>query len=375
MKILFLQNKGKNFAGVGQVNKLVSEYLVRDGYDVSIVSLRDTVTDNVLDYDKKIHVETLNTKDIWGSFTYREIISNLKKFKIKSFFTQLNHRLHNNYTMSQDKKKLQQYIREYNPDYIINTHYELLDMIPKEFLSKTYHEQHTSFDASFSHPKTRKTLLKYKDKISYIWLSKKTMEAAIKYGFTRSYYIYNAVRFETSSTADVIKNKKLVTITRISEEKRIDMMIDIVSKIFQNKKYHDWKLEIYGEGPELEKLKKKINCKQIKLMGVTNNPEKVLMSSSINLNTSAFEGFSLSILEANECGIPTVSFAFGESVDEEIINHKTGYIAKNQSDYLEKLEELMNDDKLLQQMSNNAKEFNKNFRIKNIIKIWEEILK
>ena len=375
MKVLFLQNKGKNFAGVGQVNKLVGDYLVRDGYDVSIISIRDNINDKNLDYDKRIHVETINTKDLWGSYSYSEILGNLKKLKIKDFFKTLRHRIHNNSTMRQDKKKLHEYIFNYQPDYIITSHYQLLDMIPKEYLSKTYHEQHTSFKDSFAHSKTRKTLLKYKDKIAYIWLSKKTMEDAANHGLKNSYYIYNAVRFETNKCADVVKNKKLVTIARISLQKRIDLMVEIANEIFKNKKYADWTLEIYGDGPELDKVKKLIKSKQIKLMGVTNSPEKVLMSSSINLNTSSFEGFSLSILEANECGIPTVSFDFGESVSEEIINEKTGFIASDEDDYIKKLELLMSDEKLLKKMSKDVKEFNKNFQIDNIIKVWKGILK
>lgn len=375
MKILFLQNKGKNFAGVGQVNKLVGDYLVRDGYEVSIVSIRDNICDKNLDYDKRIHVETLNTKDLWGSYSYSEILDNLKKIKIKEFFKSLRHRIHNNFTMQKDKKKLHEYIFSYQPDYIITSHYQLLDMIPKGYLFKTFHEQHTSFRDSFVHPKTRKTLLKYKDKIAYIWLSKKTMEDAVNHGLKNSFYIYNAVRFETDKCADVVKNKKLVTIARISSQKRIDLMIEIANEIFKNKKYADWSLEIYGDGPELDKVKKLIKSKQIKLMGTTNNPKKILMSSSINLNTSSFEGFSLSILEANECGIPTVSFDFGESVNEEIIDKKTGFIANDKNDYIEKLELLMSDENLLKKMSKDVKEFNKNFQIENIIKVWEGILK
>lgn len=375
MKILFLQNKGKNFAGVGQVNKLVGEHLVNDGYDVSIVSIRDNVTSKDLDYDKRIHVETLNTKDLWGSYTYKEILTDLKNGHVKSFITKLKKRIYNNYTMRCDKKKLYYYIGCYQPDYIVTTHYDLLKMIPKKYLLKTFHEQHTSFKDSWAHKKTRKTLLKYKNKVKFIWLSKKTMEDAIKHGLENSLYLYNAVRFEERKRADVKKNKKLVTIARFSRQKRIDMMVQIVEEVFKDKKYQDWQLEIYGQGEEQSLIKSKITSKQVKLMGVTNNPKEILLSSSINLNTSSFEGFSLSILEANECGIPTISFDFGESVSEEIIDGKTGFIAKDYDDYIKKLKLLMDNLELLDEMSKSVKEFNQNFRIENIIKEWEEIFK
>ena len=116
-----------------------------------------------------------------------------------------------------------------------------------------------------------------------------------------------------------------------------------------------------------------VNAGQIKLMGLTNNPQKELMKSSINLNTSKYEGFSLTILEASECGIPTIAFDFGESAKEEILNDKTGYIAMNKEDYIEKLKYLMSDAEKLKSLSKESKHYSEAFQIENIIKNWIEL--
>lgn len=107
-------------------------------------------------------------------------------------------------------------------------------------------------------------------------------------------------------------------------------------------------------------------------MGKTDNPMQVLLNASINLNTSRMEGFSLSILEANMCGVPTVTFDFGESAPEEIINDKTGYIIYNDSkeEYIEKLLFLMNNSQKLQELANNSKKFGQKFTIDKIIQNW-----
>lgn len=200
------------------------------------------------------------------------------------------------------------------------------------------------------------------------------MNDAIECGIKNSYYIYNAVRFKNRETSNVLDNKKLITIARFTKEKRIDLMVDIVKEVFKDKKYQAWTLEIYGNGPEEEKIKNKIdNHSQIKLMGLTQDPKKELMNASINLNTSSFEGFCLSVLEANECGVPTITLNFGESVSEEIIDNKTGIIAKDKIDYINKLRELMSNDKELLKLSKNAKEFSNNFHIEKIINNWIEI--
>ncbi len=186
-------------------------------------------------------------------------------------------------------------------------------------------------------------------------------------GLNNNTYIYNAVRFETSDIADVIHNKKIIAISRISKDKSIDKMVEMVEKVFDNPKYRDWSFELWGDGEDYEYIK----SKQIKLMGRTDSPKEKLLSSSINLNTSRYEGFSLSILEANECGIPTIAFNFGESCEEEILNGKTGFIDKDSTDYIEKLEELMNNNDLLLKLSKNCKDYNDNFKIEKIIKEWQ----
>jgi glycosyltransferase involved in cell wall biosynthesis len=197
------------------------------------------------------------------------------------------------------------------------------------------------------------------------------MENAVSKGYVNSYYIYNAVRFKCDKRANVVENKKLVSIARLSQDKSIDLMVDIVMEVFKDKKYKNWTLELYGDGEEENKLRSMISDnKQIKLMGLTNNPKDVLLTSSINLNTSKYEGFSLSILEANECGVPTIAFNFGESTSEQILNGKTGIIALDRDDYVKKLKELMDNYDKLEELSNNAKKFSKDFQIEKIISKW-----
>lgn len=375
-KVLFLQNEGKIYGGVWQVNKLVGEELLKRNYQVSVVSIRNNPSNIETEHNPKLEVFTINEKELWGTYSGREIIKELTTLHIfkslKMVITKIKYLIN----FKKDIKKLHNYIHEYNPDYIITSQYQLIDMIPKDYLNKTIHEQHTSFKDAKNHRATINTFKKYNNKIKFLWLTKKTMEDAKKFGLNNNSYIYNAVRFKTEKITNTDKNKKLITIARLSEQKRIDIMIDIVKSIFEDKKYKEWCLEIYGTGELEEELRKQINNhKQILLMGITNNPQKELLDASINLNTSSFEGFSLSILEANECGVPTVTLDFGESVEEEILNNKTGIIAENIDDYKEKLKELMNNKEKLKEFSKNAKEFSKSFQIENIVEDWIDLFK
>lgn len=362
-KVLIIQLLGKSFGGVWQVNKIIGEKLISLGYDVKVVCLRDNKNDLVVEHDPKLIIDTINKVDDWDEVPRKKdvLIGKVSLFKYIN-----EHR-----KVLKDYKSLKKYIINLEPDYIITSHYQLLDGIPVNYLFKTIHVVHCSFLASYGHKATRKTLYKYNNKINLVWLSKKSCESAIDKGYKNCSYIYNSVRFKSSDRALVVDNKKLVTIARFSEEKRLDLMINIVKKIFENKEFSDWVLEIYGSGPMEEVMRKEIgDFERIKIMGRTDNPKEVLLSSSINLNTSLFEGFSLSVLEANECGVPTVSFDFGESAPELILNGKTGIIAGSEEDYKKKLEALMLDNEKLESMSKECKEFNRIFDIDTIIDEW-----
>ena len=375
MKIVFIQNKGKSFGGVWQVNKTVGEALIRDGYDVTVLSIMENKTEYEPVYDKRMHVVTLDKESIWETYSWSEIISDLKRFKIGSAINKTKNRLNNNKIIKKDKVLLNNYLDNLKPDYIVSSQYQILDLLDEKYLPITFDEQHCSFRDSWKHKATRETFLKYKDKVTFIWLCKNSMNAAIEHGLTRSICIYNAVRFETKERANVTKNKKLVTIARISHQKRIDKMVDVIEEVFKDKKYKDWTLEIWGEGDEYDMIKNMITSPQIKLMKRTNDPKSVLLSSSINVMTSDFEGFALSILEACECGIPTIAYDFGESTEEQVLDGKTGFIAKDREDYIKKLKQMMDDKELLEKLSIEAKKYNDNFKIKNIVKDWEKIFK
>jgi len=367
-KVLILQLLGKSYGGVWQVNKLIGEALLKENFNVTILNLRDNKNDFDIEHNKKLKVDTINKLDNWDY----PLKSDVLKFKISIFdylkkISRIKH----------DYKKMKSYINDYSPDYIIVSHYLLLNAVHDELLAKTIYVHHSSAQYAFSQKGNRRTLFKFNNKIKFVWLSKTSCEYAIKNGLNNCYYIYNAVRFNTDKRADVVKNKKLVTITRISYEKRIDLMIKIVNELFKEyNELNDWVLEIYGSGG-IEKSLKSLdyNKDRIKFVGVTDNPKEVLLNSSINLNTSLFEGFSLSILEANECGIPTIAFNFGESAEEEILNNKTGIIASDVDDYKEKLLFLMKNSSDLEKMSLECKKFNSNFKIEKIIKDWLAMFK
>lgn len=364
--ILIMQNNGSTSGGVWSVNKTLAQKFQEKGYDVLILAIREA-------FDKKavpqnLEVYTLNKNDKWAVPTKRDVLNTLKKGKIIKAIKQFMQ----NKEREIDIKKAKTFIRNYDPDYIIVSQYQILDSIPKEYLAKTINVHHNSFNRVLN----IKTLLKYNNLVKFCWLSEGTMNKAKKYGLNNNFYIYNPVKFNTSSIANVKDNKKLIVLTRLVQEKRIDLMIKIVEDVFKDSQYQDWIFEIYGTGILESEIRKTIsNKKQVILKEVTDDAQKAYLNASINLNTSAYEGFPMSILEANECGVPTVTFDYGEAVNEQIIDGKTGFVVKQDdlTDYTNKLKLLMDDKKLLTKMSKECKKYNQKFYVDNIIKDWEKL--
>ena len=94
-------------------------------------------------------------------------------------FSRINYKI----KLKNDSNKLHKYIKNTKPDYIIASQYELLDMIPKEYLARTINQQHSSFSDFSTHNATVKTLFRYNNKIKYLWLSKETMKKAKDMGY------------------------------------------------------------------------------------------------------------------------------------------------------------------------------------------------
>ncbi len=378
-KVLFLQIKGNSCGGVWFVNKTIGEALINHGYDVEVMSVRDSHSGIDLEYDSRLKVSIVNNRDEWEIVHFCDVKNDFKKLHFISAIGKGFKFLVDRYKLKKDFKYIRNYIISNDFDYIVTTQYQLLDIIPNKFLKRTIHEQHTSFKASYEHMATRKAFDKYKNSdITFLWLTKATCDEAIKRGYKNSTYIYNPVRFTVNERANVVKNKKLITIARISSEKRIDLMVKMVNDILSLPDFKEWKLEIYGDGVCKEDiLKMDYDKNKIKFMGQTNDVSKVLLTSSINLNTSVFEGFAMGVLEANECGVPTVSFRFGESIDEEIIQNKTGiYVEQDDIDnYKKELMGLMSDLDRLDRMSLECKKFSKKFIVNSIIEDWLKLLK
>lgn len=373
-KVLFLQIKGNSLGGVWFVNKALGEEFLKRGYHVEVLAIRNNHP-GIEIKDTPLKINVINKNDLWEIVHRRDVL----KAGFKNFSNTLKQYFEDKKRLDADYLKMKEFIKEYNPDYIIASHYQTLLGVPDEYLSKVIFVQHSSFKYLVSDKFGVKILKKYNNKIfKMCWLCESTMDQAKEFRFKKNAYIYNPNKFITDKQADVVKNKKIAVITRIHPEKRIDLMISMVNDVFMNSKFRDWKFEIYGTGSFNEESNRILKeSKQIEFKGLTDNPQEILLESSLTLNTSVYEGFSLSIIEGYTCGLPVISFNFGEAAYEEIKDGKTGFVV-DQGDienFKLRLIKLLSSPKLLKEMSDEAKHYSEQFEISKVADEWEKLFK
>ena len=102
-------------------------------------------------------------------------------------------------------------------------------------------------------------------------------------------------------------------------------------------------LIILGDGPlkeKIQKIKKKNNLKNIKILGYVKNPIKYLINSDLLISTSKSEGISRSILESLFYGVP-VMISDVDGSGKMIKKFKNGYVFKNDIDFIFNLKKVL----------------------------------
>lgn len=188
--------------------------------------------------------------------------------------------------------------------------------------------------------------------------------------------IPNSISFQTEKKSDP-ENKIVLAIGRLEYQKGFDTLLEIWSQVYQNNP--EWQLHIYGNGQEKETLlsiiQQKGMSKNVFIFPPTKNIEQALLSGSIYVMTSRFEGFPMILLEAMECGLPCISFTCKCGPRDIISDGEDGYlIEENNIDlFAEKLNELIQNKYLRELMGNNAKQNIQRFSEKEVMRKWEDL--
>jgi glycosyltransferase involved in cell wall biosynthesis len=130
----------------------------------------------------------------------------------------------------------------------------------------------------------------------------------VEYGFRTSDYV-QGIEKKAIETTEISSEVVIGTVARLSPEKDLTTLIKAFALCTDNQEFSG-KLEIFGEGPERQKLTALINelnlADKAILAGRTMSPASKMANFDIFVLTSIFEGFGMVLLEAMACERPII---------------------------------------------------------------------
>ncbi len=182
------------------------------------------------------------------------------------------------------------------------------------------------------------------------------------------------------------KHNYILYFGRLIKGKGIDTLISAMKNILDTGTGHSLYLHIAGRGPQEKKLRhlaKKENINNIKFLGFLDQDElkkQILNSRFIIHPSEVYETFGLSILENYNLNKPVIASNLG-ALSEIVENKKTGLLFKSgdKADLAEKINYLLQNKELVQQMGENAKQlaeqkYNPEDHYQELIKIYNNLV-
>lgn len=194
--------------------------------------------------------------------------------------------------------------------------------------------------------------------------------------------IPNALSFEEYFDMNEFnkKTKEVLIISRLSEyQKRIFLALKIWAKIKTDQQLKNWKLRIIGDGifkNEYIKYTQKNNIQDVIFEGLKTDVINYYKKGAIFFMTSRFEGWGLTITEAQQMGVIPIAFNSYSSLSDIIYDGVNGFIIPNNDikTFVKKAKSLMNDNEKRYEMAQNCIETSKRFAIEKIALKWYNLL-
>lgn len=191
--------------------------------------------------------------------------------------------------------------------------------------------------------------------------------------------IPNPVNNELPNNLNISREKKIIALGRLTEQKNFPMLIRAFKKF--NRKYPEYTLDIYGQG-ELENDLKDlvINLglsESVNFHGYINDLYNKICSASIYVSSSNFEGISNSMIEALAMGVPSICtdcpVGGAAMMIQDGINGLLIPVGDENALYAAMCK-IASDESFSRKLSNEAIKIRENYSVEKIYRKWMDIL-
>lgn len=176
-----------------------------------------------------------------------------------------------------------------------------------------------------------------------------------------------------------LREKTVIAAGRIAPVKQFDHLLRAWSLICE--KNPEWTLKIFGDGDvrhfdKLKALLHELNLKNAFLMGPSDEMPREMANASLYAMTSSSECFPMVLLEAQQQGLPVLSYDCPNGPRNIITSGIDGMLTPpNEIDiFAQTMQELLGNQQLLETMGAKAKENAQRFEPKVVMEIWNELI-
>lgn len=154
---------------------------------------------------------------------------------------------------------------------------------------------------------------------------------------------------------------RVIAVGRLDYQKGFDRLIEAWELVQKDGRFHDWHLDIFGQGEWYGMLQSMIRNKSLQDRICINSPTQYIggeyAQSSLIVMSSNYEGFGMVLVEAMACGVPAVAFDCKCGPRDIIQNGQNGILVPDGDirALAEAMMRLMGDDALRRSMSERAK--------------------
>lgn len=172
---------------------------------------------------------------------------------------------------------------------------------------------------------------------------------------------------------------RVVAVGRLDKQKNFELLINSFAAVYPN--FPEYRLDIYGEGPERNTLQALIDSKNMQehicLCGAKQNVHELIADASLFVMSSNYEGFPNALLEAMSIGLPVISTDFSTGIAHELIGTENGRVVPtgDEEAMTNAICELLANSDLRKTMGERNRKECEKFYIPQIIEKWEDAIR
>ena len=207
-----------------------------------------------------------------------------------------------------------------------------------------------------------------------VFLTSSTKEAVDKKNVLKSSVIPNPSRYSRKENFE-FHNNTLITACRLEAQKNPMMLVKIARELKDMN--FNYTFNIYGSGSykkQMEEYIKEYNLTNVHIISGITNLEPCYLNSDLYIITSLFEGFTLSVIEANSFSIPTIWKEMGDPTSSIIASGVNGYVidSNDPHDFALKIIEVLSNKEELRKLKESTYNLASRYEEKHIEIMWKE---